>query len=118
MTPIATDGATIAIDYASVQGNHLVTVDTSAHADYATGSEYAVRIEGTTVDGATINAWVGAFSIERAGGALAVAKTIKTETVSILADTAVIGTAGAGLTDLGGMSDGMKGRKKADVTMA
>lgn len=81
-TPIATDGATIAINYASITGNHLVTIDTSAHADYAIGSEYAVRIEGTTVDGATINAWIGAFSIERAGGALAIAKLIQTAVIT------------------------------------
>ncbi len=92
-TQIATDGATIAIDYDSITGNHLVTIDTSAHADYSTGSEYAVRMEGTTVDGATINAWIGAFSIERAGGALALLKgangvaAIKTDTAAILVDT-------------------------------
>lgn len=74
LTQIATDGATVVIDFDSITGNHLVTIDTSAHADYSTGSEYAVRIEGTTVDGATINAWIGSFSIERAGGALALIK--------------------------------------------
>lgn len=79
-TEIATDGATIAIDYDGITGNHLITIDTSAHADYTTGSEYSVRIEGTTVDAATINAWVGAFSIERAGAALALAKAIKVVT--------------------------------------
>jgi len=63
-TQIATDGATIAIDFDGITGNHLITVDSSAHADYSTGSDYMVRIEGTTVDGATINAWVGSFSIE------------------------------------------------------
>src|SRR5210317_736559 len=57
-TQIATDGATVAIDYDGITGNHLITIDTSVHADYATGSEYAVRIEGTTVDAGTINAWV------------------------------------------------------------
>ena len=62
-TQIATDGATVAINYDSITGNHLITIDTSAHSDYATGSDYHVRIEGTTVDGATINAWVGHFSI-------------------------------------------------------
>jgi hypothetical protein len=61
---IVTDGATIAIDFDGITGNHLITVDTSAHADYSTGSDYLVRIEGTTVDGATINAFVGSFSIE------------------------------------------------------
>lgn len=74
LTQIATDGATVVIDFDSITGNHLITIDTSAHADYSTGSEYAVRIEGTTVDAGTINAWVGSFSIERAGGALALIK--------------------------------------------
>ncbi len=73
-TQIVTDGATIAINFDTITGNHIATIDTSAHADYATGSEYQVRIEGTTVDGATINAWIGCFSIERAGGALALIK--------------------------------------------
>ena len=73
-TQLVTDGATVAIDYDTITGNHLITIDTSVSADYSTGSEYAVRIEGTTVDAGTINAWVGAFSIERAGGALALIK--------------------------------------------
>jgi len=59
-----TDGATVSIDFDTVTGNHLVTIDTSVDAFYAVGSDYMVRIEGTTVDGATINAWVGIFSIE------------------------------------------------------
>lgn len=88
-TEIATDGATVAIDYDSRTGAHLITIDTSAHSDYATGSEYAVLIEGTTVDGATITAWVGAFSIERAGGVLAVAKLIQTAVITNAAGTDV-----------------------------
>lgn len=63
-TEIVTDGATVAIDFDSVTGNHLVTIDTSVHADYSTGADYLVRMEGTTVDGATVNAWIGSFSIE------------------------------------------------------
>lgn len=63
-TQIVTDGATIAIDYDTITGNHLATIDTSAHADYSIGSDYMVRMEGTTVDGGTINAWIGSFSIE------------------------------------------------------
>lgn len=81
-TQIATDGATVAIDYDSIMGNHLITIDTSAHADYTTGAEYQVRVEGTTVDAATINAWVGSFSIERAGGALALSKLIRNTQVA------------------------------------
>ena len=72
-TPITTDGATIDIDAPGV-GAHMITIDTSVHADYAVGSEYAVRIDGVTVDAGAINAWVGAFSIERAGGVLALLK--------------------------------------------
>ncbi len=85
-TPLGTDGATVVINFATT-GSHMVTIDTSAHSDYATGSEYAVRLEGVTVDGAQLNIFIGAFSIERAGGALAVAKTIKTETALIVGDT-------------------------------
>lgn len=40
---------------------------------------------------------------------------IKTDTAAILVDTAEIGTAGAGLTDLGGMSTGMKAEVEAEV---
>ena len=157
-TQIVTDGATIAIDYDTITGNHLITIDTSASADYSTGSEYAVRIEGATVDAGNINAWVGAFSIERAGGALALIKagnvganvtqwsgtnvatpsvagvpevdlthvagsttsvsTLATSTASILTDTAEIGTAGAGLTDLGGMSTAMKAQINVEADTA
>ena len=58
ITQIVTDGATVVIDFDGITGKHMITIDTSAHADYAVGSEYAVRIEGTTVDAATVNAWV------------------------------------------------------------
>ena len=64
LTQIATDGATIAIDYDGITGNHMITIDTSVHADYSKGSDYQVRIEGTTVDAGTINAFIGSFSIE------------------------------------------------------
>ena len=75
-TEIATDGASVLINFDSRTGAHLITIDTSAHSDYSTGSEYAVLVEGTTVDGGTINAWIGAFSIERAGGAIALLKAM------------------------------------------
>lgn len=81
-TEAVTDGATVAIDFDGITGNHLITIDTSADAFYVTGSEYQVRVEGTTVDAATINAWVGSFSIERAGGALALAKLIQAAVIT------------------------------------
>ncbi len=63
-TEATTDGATISIDFDTVTGTHLVTIDSSADAFYATGSDYMVRMEGTTVDGGTINAALFTFSIE------------------------------------------------------
>ena len=84
-TQIVTDGATIAIDFDSITGNHLITIDTSAHADYATGADYLVRIEGTTVDAATINAWVGSFSIENRAGARALRATTAGRTLDVSA---------------------------------
>jgi len=86
-TAITTDGASIDIDAPGV-GAHMITIDTSVHADYATGSEYAVRVNGMTVDAGLINAWVGAFSIERAGGALAQALLLSTKQDS---DMVVVG---------------------------
>ena len=81
---IVTDGATIVINFDGITGNHLITIDTSVDAAYETGKDYQVRIEGTTVDGATINAWIGQFSIERAGGVLAL---LKAGTVDVNAKT-------------------------------
>ena len=72
-TAITTDGATVDIDAPGV-GAHMITIDTNADAAYVTGSEYAVRVNGMTVDGGLVNAWIGAFSIERAGGVLALLK--------------------------------------------
>ena len=91
-TEIVTDGATIAIDFDGVTGNHMATIDTSAHADYATGSDYHVRMEGTTVDGATINAWIGSFSIENRYPGIT-AGSILTDTETIISDTEQLGTA-------------------------
>ena len=103
-------GITVSVDFDGITGNHLVKIDTSddtVAGFWVTGSEYQVRIEGTTVDGATVNSWIGAFSIERAGGVIALLKLIqaavitnaagadiaadiiavKAETASILTDT-------------------------------
>lgn len=59
-------GVTVTINFDSITGNHIVSIDLSDNTDagfYEAGSRYQVRMEGTTVDGATINAWIGAFSI-------------------------------------------------------
>ena len=86
---IVTDGATVVINFDGITGNHMINIDTSVDAAYATGSEYQVRMEGTTVDGATINAWIGAFSIERAGGTIALLKLIQAAVITNAAGTDV-----------------------------
>jgi len=63
-TTQATGGETITLDFDSITGTHLVTIDTSSEAYYAIGSDYMVRMEGTTIDGGTVNAALFTFSIE------------------------------------------------------
>jgi len=70
-------GVAIDIDVDAITGGHWVTIDLSDNTDagfYVAGSEISVRIEGVTIDGATVNAFIGAFSIERTGGILALLK--------------------------------------------
>ena len=60
-------GVVVSIDYDSITGNHLIAIDTSDNTVagfFAAGHEYDVRLEGITVDGKTLNVWVGKFSIE------------------------------------------------------
>lgn len=60
-------GVTITLNIGTNNGTHLIAVDTSNTTDagwFVTGADFQVRINGTTVDGATINAWVGTFSTE------------------------------------------------------
>lgn len=59
-------GIAVDVDVDAIVGNHWATIDLSDNTDagfYANGSRYQARMEGTTVDGATINAWIGSFSI-------------------------------------------------------
>ena len=66
-------GVTVAANFDTITGNHLVSIDLTDNTDagyYATGSTYLVRMEGTTVDAATINAWIGQFSIGRTRAAI------------------------------------------------
>lgn len=83
-------GITVSVDFDGITGNHLVKIDTSddtVGGFWVTGSEYQVRIEGATVDGATINVWIGAFSIERAGGVIALLKLIQAAVITNAAGT-------------------------------
>ncbi|MCK4814226.1 hypothetical protein KA005_00530 [bacterium] len=60
-------GITVSVDFDGITGSHMIKIDTSddtVAGFWVTGKDYFVRIEGTTIDGGTINAVVGRFSIE------------------------------------------------------
>lgn len=104
-TDYSADAATlVTIDFDSITGNHMLAIDTSENVYFATGSEYSVRIEGTTVDGGTINAFIGSFSIERAGGVLATLKTLNIANGAIESDLTYIH--GSALTETSGQLAG------------
>lgn len=66
-------GETLTINFDSVTGNHLLAIDLADNTTagfYEAGSVYHVRIEGVTVDGGTINAWIGTFRIGYPGAIL------------------------------------------------
>jgi hypothetical protein len=84
-------------DWASTDHFYCAICDNTVADFYQAGHEYQVRVEGVTVDGGTINAWVGAFSIERSGGALAL---IKNGTYGLSALNALLAHADYGLAKL------------------
>ena len=60
-------GITVSVNFDGITGSHLIKIDTNDNTVagfWVTGHDYFVRIEGTTIDGATINAVVGHFSIQ------------------------------------------------------
>ena len=81
----SSSGVAIDIDVDAITGGHWITIDLSDNDDagfYVAESEISVRIEGVTIDGATVNAFVGSFSIERAGGSLALLKLIQAAVIT------------------------------------
>ncbi len=93
VTQIATDGATVAIDFDSRTGIHKIEIDTSVSADYSTGSDYVVLMEGTTVDGGTVTAALFTFSIENRSSERIYSDTTVVEAwglSSVASDTAAI----------------------------
>lgn len=78
-------GITVSVDFDGITGSHMIKIDTSddtVAGFWVTGSEYFVRIEGTTIDAATVNAVVAHFSIERAGGVIALLKLIQAAVIT------------------------------------
>ena len=70
-------GVTQVEDFDGNTGVHSISIDLSDNTDagfYAAGNSYHVVMVGMVIDTKTVNAQIAHFSIERAGGALALAK--------------------------------------------
>lgn len=90
------NGITVSTSFDSQTGLQMVVIDLSDNSDagfYATGHEFQVGVADITIDGQTVRAWLGTFSIERAGGILALLKgangvaAIKTDTAAVKVQT-------------------------------
>jgi len=101
-------GITVSVDFDGITGSHMIKIDTSddtVGGFWVTGSDYFVRIEGTTVDGATINSVVGHFSIENRFNEVDVTKWLGTAVTANIAgqptvDITRIGASTQSLIDL------------------
>jgi len=70
-------GITDTEDFDTLTGVHHLRIDLADNADagfYAAGNEYSVVLVGAVIDGQAVNATLIRFSIERAGGVLALLK--------------------------------------------
>ncbi len=102
-----TAGITLGVDHDGVTGLNLVTVVASGANGFESGKDYHLVITTGTVDSVSVvGEVIGRFTLSRSAAAVDLANgtdglgAIKAETASILADTAEIGAAGAGLTAL------------------
>lgn len=64
-TTEVTTGVSLSEDFDSRTGMHLIIVDTS-QSGFPIGAEVLVGIHTNTIDGKTVNAWVGRFGIQMA----------------------------------------------------
>ena len=96
-------GITVSVDFDGITGSHMVKIDTSDNTVagfWVVGHEYFVRIEGTTIDGATINSVVGQFSIENRHNEVDVVKWLGTAA----ATPTVAGVPEIDITHIGGVA--------------
>lgn len=73
----SSSGIVVTTGFDSLTGLQMITIDLSDNTDagfYAAGNEYQVAVSDVTIDGQTVRFWAATFSIERAGGALALTK--------------------------------------------
>jgi len=84
-------GITVSVDFDGITGHHMIKIDTSddtVAGFWVIAKDYFVRIEGTTVDGATINAVVAHFSIENRFAEVDMVKIEGSDATDELDDTA------------------------------
>jgi hypothetical protein len=102
-------GVSVTIDFDSVTGNHIASIDLSDNTDsgfYADGERYQVRIEGVTIDGGTVNAWIGAFSIGCTLRPTIAGRTIDIQsTGEVDANITMIGNSAQSATDIKDFAD-------------
>lgn len=63
-TTEVTAGVTLVEDHDGITGRHGISINT-AGASFTVGADVDVALDASTIDGQTINAWVGKFSIDR-----------------------------------------------------
>ena len=75
------NGVTFVEDHDGHTGTHLIVIDLSDNTDagfFAAGSDYIVKYHTATIDGKSISAWVGQFSIDKTNQKADVAKWLGT----------------------------------------
>ena len=104
-------GVTQTEDFDGATGVHHVTIVLSDNTDagfYAAGNEYQVVMVGCVIDTKTVNVCIAEFSIERAGGVLALIKagtvkvdveTIKTRGITCGAAVTILASMGTAATN-------------------
>lgn len=105
-TPI-TAGVSVSVDRAGVTGLNEATIIATGGNGYESGKSYSIYISTGTVGGTSVvGEVVGHFTVEASAAAVDLANgtdglgAIKSDTAATLLDTAEIGTAGAGLTNI------------------
>lgn len=94
-------GITVSTSFDSQTGLQMIVIDLSDNTDtgfYAAGNEYQVAVADITADGQTLRFWAATFSIERAGGILALLKAVGTIQVNTVKFAGQTITAAAGVT--------------------
>lgn len=116
-------GITVTTSFDTQTGEQMVVIDLSDNTDagfYAAGHEYDVFIQDITVDGQTLRFYLGAFSIERAGGILATLKAMVAAVGTAALIRTAVGLATANLdTQLSGLqsdTDNIQTRIPAALT--